>query len=467
MPVSPPALASRPSRSWKVFAPPVLATLALLVFFRLYHPFVPVGDDLLGLRGFEAASFESHDKLSAWRGWGEFARWDPHAGFEESAGVVLSSDGKRRGGIRLDLDEPRRFEALTFRGRLRTMDLKRGSKDWLRARFVVFFRDAEGKPNWSHPHTACFLEGTHDWMLCRETFIVPSFAESVTITAQNGGTSGLAVIDDLELRPAVRRASATPLLTLAALVWAAGFTLPLLELRPWKRRYGLVTVVAALAIVVGVAAPAHVIGEALRLPDRALVKALEWWSERGTAEDAIPEPDAASAPRAEPGTPRAPASDASTGGAATAAPAEPVPHPSAGTTGVIETPVPEAPSSAPSAAAAPAPEPREPSFDLPDLTWRVAMWKNVGHAALFAILGFAAVAAARSGRPRWPLPGLFLALVIFAAGTEVLQFLVWKRQPALSDLGIDSAGIVCGMALCLAVRGAWSLVRPRPSAPPA
>ncbi|NJN64003.1 MAG: VanZ family protein [Acidobacteria bacterium] len=62
------------------------------------------------------------------------------------------------------------------------------------------------------------------------------------------------------------------------------------------------------------------------------------------------------------------------------------------------------------------------------------------HVARHRGLGVLAFACARFALPRVPLLFAALAIAIFAVGTEAAQFLVWKRQPTLIDVGIDLAG---------------------------
>ncbi|NJN64085.1 MAG: hypothetical protein HC882_03870 [Acidobacteria bacterium] len=271
--------AKRPRAWWHYFLPPVLATLTIVAVFDVYHPFAPVGDDLLQVGGFEGASFDAQPRLTKWRGWGARARWDASAGWKGSAGLVLESEGRHHGSIAVEIEDPGRFQALTFSGRIRSEGARAGTEDWLRPRYVLYFRDGDDKPRWDYPHGVCFVRETQDWTFCRESFVVPAFAKKAVVVGQNAGTAGRVFLDDMELRPAERRASATWVLVVTALIWTLGFGVPIAWSRLWTRRFGLTTLLVALAIVAGVTAPANVMTEILRgIDDGASVVRSFWRS---------------------------------------------------------------------------------------------------------------------------------------------------------------------------------------------
>jgi VanZ family protein len=86
--------------------------------------------------------------------------------------------------------------------------------------------------------------------------------------------------------------------------------------------------------------------------------------------------------------------------------------------------------------------------------------KKLGHFLLFGVLAFITFYSAARPRPGTPgaakpgadLPTLALALLVFAAGTEVLQFLSLTRGPSLVDWGIDAGGILVGAWIALRAR---------------
>jgi VanZ family protein len=53
---------------------------------------------------------------------------------------------------------------------------------------------------------------------------------------------------------------------------------------------------------------------------------------------------------------------------------------------------------------------------------------------------------------------VFTGLVLFAAATEVLQFITADRAAALSDLRVDTTGMAGAVILVLCIRGIQRLI---------
>jgi len=80
----------------------------------------------------------------------------------------------------------------------------------------------------------------------------------------------------------------------------------------------------------------------------------------------------------------------------------------------------------------------------PDLVALARLAAPAAHFLSFTLLALSAVAA------RWSMPRrtLFLVLVAFAVGTELLQGLIPRRTPELVDCLQNLAGILAGGGLC-------------------
>lgn len=92
-----------------------------------------------------------------------------------------------------------------------------------------------------------------------------------------------------------------------------------------------------------------------------------------------------------------------------------------------------------------------PWFNRPMLAIeRIDSAVNLVHGLLFALLG----AGARMAMPRWRLPHVALAFLLFGIATELLQFFIPGRHPRFSDVAVDLVAGVLGWA---AMRGVGRL----------
>ena len=95
--------------------------------------------------------------------------------------------------------------------------------------------------------------------------------------------------------------------------------------------------------------------------------------------------------------------------------------------------------------------------------------KKTGHFVLFVLLAFLAYLSAlrRSHseppalRPTAAAATVGVALLLFAGGSEVLQFVSITRGPSVIDWAIDVGGVLVGAAIALVARNA---VAPRHTA---
>lgn len=79
------------------------------------------------------------------------------------------------------------------------------------------------------------------------------------------------------------------------------------------------------------------------------------------------------------------------------------------------------------------------------ISWVENLWPAVDmvHVVLFAVVGL----FGRVVFPRQPLRMLVLWLLVFAAGSELVQFVVPGREPRWSDLAMDFVGGVLGLRI--------------------
>ncbi|GAB4368787.1 MAG: hypothetical protein Kow0062_02220 [Acidobacteriota bacterium] len=405
-------------------AAPVAVTVGLPLAFQAWSPWTATTGNLLP--DVTQAARADND---GWHGRGARARVIDGAGRDGGPALRVESDGRIRGRVWYRVDDPARHDALILAGWYRAERIEPGARGWQTGRLIAFFRDPDGRPRWDGSHFACASTGTHGWRRCRGTFPVPEQAGSVEVVVQNAGLAGAFVVDDVELRGARRRRGVALVHGTLAALWLAAFGVPLARARPWRRRWGVALVVLAVLIVVGAIVPPRTFLDAASLPE-TMAERVTRPAPAGAAD--LPAPQAA-------------------------------PERSAGRT----TPAPSGPTAAPEQAA-PAPDlgqrVRETARALSGtLRSQVIELKKLGHAALFAALSLMALACANAGRPRIPAAVVLAAVLVFAAGTEALQFLSIGRQPALRDLLIDAAGAVVGIGTGLLLRLA---VGPAEGTPP-
>lgn len=124
------------------------------------------------------------------------------AGFQASTGVRLMPEGAWGAFMLWDLKDPKRYDFLEFRGRMRVENISIGRASWDIARCLLYFQDREHKRRFDYPHTAKGLSGSSPWMEFSKVFPVPDFAVSAHLMIQNSAKSGTMWIDDISLRPA-------------------------------------------------------------------------------------------------------------------------------------------------------------------------------------------------------------------------------------------------------------------------
>jgi len=383
-----------------------MAALALiLVFFALYDPFEATGPNLVPEADFEPSAWaqgmpSGRVEMSA------LARWRDDAGHEGSGGLEI---GAGRGRVEWVLENPTDASHVRVSGRLRVVGVKPGSYPWSLARLVLFWRDEHGRSRWDYPHIIAQLSGTRDWGRYEATLKIPPAARSGHLVVQHVGSSGWLFVDDLQVLAARQKPIFPWLRHVLLALWCTTFLYALWELAPWRRRGGLVVVGLAVAIVVGVAAPAESFEHLVRWQGKVL----------GLIDDAF-ESMTASAPEAH-----------------------------SQTTDVR----PQALPKPPAASARLAPVLAGPV----ELAGAVDKLKKSGHAVLFGLLGLTAALSYLGTQPRVSPFGLAMVLLLFAAATELLQFTVADRGPNISDWTIDALGLTASLIVAgpLLSAAAW------------
>ena len=372
------------------------AFLAVMALFFTYHDWYrDVGDNLVAGGALEESPLTASGSTvgGSWRGRGPQVEWAPRSGFDGSGGVRLGTDPGRGSSLNYAVEHPAGSRFLRLSGRLRTDDIVQGKNGWDNARLVLSFTDRNRRRVF---HDVCGITGSAGWRLCERVIAVPTSAVAAEIHVQNLAASGTLWVDDLTLTPAVKKSSTALWRALFGTLWCAVLVYCAWLSRLLEQPLGLAILVIAIVIIAGVAAPESTIE---KIVDRG----------------------------------------ADTVNGLVVAEQFPAALPAAG---------------APDSRSRWTHEVRR-TFAWPfGLVFTV---KKLGHFVLFGALAFLAFsstarrcqAGTRSSDPATEFATTGVALILFAAAAEVVQFLPTSRTPSLIDWGIDTAGILLGGAVAL------------------
>jgi VanZ family protein len=374
-------------------------------FFVLHDGYRDIGPEIAGRGDFERAQLTGEVPGSGgrWERRGESVRWEANGGFDSSGGVRLGTREGRGSSLVFTLDDPLRFQFLRLSGRLRTEGVVVGEAPWDTARLMLLFTDKYDIRHTEYEPEVCVLVGAQEWQLCEKVFAVPDYAVKAEMVVENEAATGTLWVDDVRLTPAAEKPSTFYWKALFAALWCGVLVYCVWLAQLPRRVLGVAAIGVALAIIVGVAVPESTVERTLN---------------RGAYVASV----VVNAPFASVLNPTAAQSPASA----------------------------ESRYPAPSAFKRPPPLRSDAVYTL----------KKLGHFLLFGVLACVTFYCAARPRPGAPaaakqgadLPTLALALLVFAAGTEVLQFLTLTRGPSLVDWSIDAGGILVGAWIALLAR---------------
>lgn len=370
-----------------------ITTLFLFImwlFFYAYQPWQAIDEDLLYNTGY----FNNVTDLSGWTREQGRVQWS-----DDTAYVSLTSTSRLRFQLPVTTGD-----LLLSSGKIKTTDLKTGSKPWDAARIMVYFEDEKGRIHWSHPHDVGYLSGDRDWQLFTVAIEVPSFAHKGWLELAHYGKSGIASFDEISVKPAVWKPTYSHWQMFFGMIWASIMMWLVLNTRFWTLPWGKPLLTVGLLIIIGVTLPPATMFQVASSGAEFSRKVLD------TAEEVFP--------------------------SQTARPAIDVLQP--GTSSAVELQI---------KAVKP-----EKKLEAPDTDSRVKITsadvQKLGHTLLFACLGYIAfIGFAR----RASLKVLSYSLVLFAVSTEILQLVIDGRLFGFADALLDILGIVAGAALAWAI----------------
>lgn len=376
-----------PSLSKPVFG--LLSAAAFLavmaLFFTHFDPYRDVGDNLVTGGSLEASPLAAH---GAWYGRGSRVEWEAQGGVNGSGGVRLEARAGRGSSLNFTVGAPAGTRFLRLSARLQTDAIVHGKNGWNTARLLLALIDSGGQRT---AHEICEITGSTAWQRCEGVIPVPGDIVAAQINVQNLAASGTLWVDDLRLTAAAEMPSAWFWRALFAVLWCMALIYGAWLARLFDRPLGSVIVAIVIVIIAGVAAPESTIE---RIVDRGA--------------DTV-------------------------NGLAVAQPFSAVP-PAAGPADFRSRWMHEARRA---------------------LGWPFGLMftvKKLGHFGLFALLAWFAFSSIVRRRPAGAgidLATTGVALLLFAAAAEVIQFLTTSRTPSLSDWVIDAGGIAAGGSLAL------------------
>ena len=384
----------------------------MALFFNYHDQYRDVGGDIVAGGDFERSPLvEGGASLTGhWRERGQLIRWEPEGGFDSSGGVQLGTRAGRGSSLNYTINNPRAFQFLRLSGRLRTEGIVAGDHGWNTALLQLSFTDRDGRRD---PLGVCEITGSRPWRHCERVVPVPDTAVTAQVQVLNQAASGTLWVDDLHLTPAVEKPSTFFWCMLFATLWCGVLAYCAWTVRLGRQPFGPAIIVIGVLIIAGVIAPESMIEQIVH---------------RGASTvNGLVNEDTARVIKA-PGAQAARSAELAT---------------------------------TPSVRAA------VRSVLLP--FGGVFTVKKTGHFVLFVLLAFLAYSSAlrRSHseppalRPTAAAATVGVALLLFAGGSEVLQFLSITRGPSVIDWAIDVGGVLVGAAIALVARNA---VAPRHTA---
>ena len=382
-----------------VFA--ILTVGSMALFFKLYEPWLPIGSELI-----PDGSFSSPAATNVFGGWSDLARLVPDGGFNGSPGVVLTIASNRTGTLRFTVHDLTNIPAFRVSLRAAAHGVVQGRKNYNVPKAVFYYRDTSGKSLYSMHHGVADFPKDADWRYYKDFFPVPKNTVDARFHVVNDGIAGVLQVDDLSVIPVCARLATSWWKLFFGTLWMTSFSVCLFALRPWTRRYGLLITATTLMILAGITLPGDIL-------DSGIEKTAKFV--KTTVRQINP----------------------------------PVQKPAAVKMSGTET-------------APPKPKPVKPAEEplLTSLTGTVVDQAHLaGHFALFSLLAFLCALS-------WITTPfivrhsftVFTGLVLFAAATEVLQFITADRAAALSDLRVDTTGMAGAVILVLCIRGIQRLI---------
>jgi hypothetical protein len=224
----------------------LVLSAATIAFFNGYPRYQPVGPELLVDPAFSAGLLH----------WEQSGRGAAQVAVD---GVLRLQVDERGAGVavRQSVAEPGRYTLLRLSGKLKSEEIRPGSRFWQRGRLVLVSFDSNQRML-PVPHLVADLAGTQPWETYQAVFRVPAEVRMLKVSVQLIGATGVLVAKNLSLRAVVERSTYPLCRQLGLLIWLLGLIWIAL---PWlfRLRYDgphLLMMLAIIGIFAGTLMPA-------------------------------------------------------------------------------------------------------------------------------------------------------------------------------------------------------------------
>lgn len=149
---------------------------------------------------------------------------------------------------------------LKLSAEIRSADVKLGQKSWQQARLVLVQNNGQ-KDDWSLPHTAAALFGSHDWKKSHGIFTVSTETQRIKVLAQLNQVSGFFQLRNIRLYPVSESSMFPAVRNIVIGAWVAFFLFLVgscLLMREASIVARLLLVLLIFSIVVGTSIPGEI-----------------------------------------------------------------------------------------------------------------------------------------------------------------------------------------------------------------
>lgn len=149
---------------------------------------------------------------------------------------------------------------LKLSAEIRSADVKLGQKPWQRARLILAQHNGK-KDDWSLPHTAAALSGSHDWEKHQHIFTVAPETQKIKVMAQLSQVSGFFELRSIRLYPVSESPLYSAVRNTVLGAWGGFFLFLLgscLSMRKASIAARVLLVFLILAIVAGTSMPGEI-----------------------------------------------------------------------------------------------------------------------------------------------------------------------------------------------------------------
>jgi VanZ family protein len=348
--------------------------------------------------------FNTPAATHGWIGWNRRAQISPDGGYNNSPGVILTTSLNQHGCLRYFIHDLTNIPAFRVSLNAVAKGVVAKQETYQYPRALFFYTDHNNNPLFHLPHEFFGTQKDKRWHRYKDFFSVPASAANVQLYIQNSGTAGIMQVDDVSVIPVRARPSAPWWNLFFGALWTAGFGVFLFILKPWKRRYGSLIMLTVLFILTGILLPKNILNETIQTTRQSIRKLGQQ----------------------------------------------------------LTNPVP------PSSAQPGKPEPKHPELEKPKEDIIDSLKETgtehvctIGHFTMFSLLAFFSGLSWLTVLPALKRAGtIFAGLILFAAATEVLQFITADRTARLADMYVDLTGMAVAILLVILLRSiqyAWSL----------